>query len=198
MLRVGLTGGIASGKTTVADQFAGLGAGVVDTDRVARDVVRPGEAGLAAVVEAFGPDILSASGELDRRTLRAVVFADPGQRRRLEAILHPLIRARTLRQVDRLSAPYAVVVVPLLLETGFGSLVDRVAVVDCARETQLARLLARDGIDPPQAEAMLNAQVDRQTRLAGADDVIDNGGDPACTREQVRTLHARYIELTDG
>ena len=198
MLRVGLTGGIASGKTTVADQFAGLGAGVIDTDRVARDVVRPGEAGLAAVVEAFGPDILSASGELDRRALRAVVFADPGQRRRLEAILHPLIRARTLRRLDRLSAPYAVVVVPLLLETGFGSLVDRVAVVDCARETQLARLLARDGIDPAQAEAMLNAQVDRQTRLAGADDVIDNGGDPARTRERVRALHARYIELTDG
>ena len=198
MLRVGLTGGIASGKTTVADQFAGLGAGVVDTDRVARDVVRPGEAGLAAVVEAFGPGILSASGELDRRTLRAVVFADPGQRRRLEALLHPLIRARTLQQLDRLSAPYAVVVVPLLLETGFGSLVDRVVVVDCARETQLARLLARDGIDPAQAEAMLNAQLDRQTRLAGADDVIDNGGDPARTRERVRTLHARYIELTDG
>ena len=198
MLRVGLTGGIASGKTTVADQFAGLGAGVVDTDRVARDVVRPGEAGLAAVAEAFGPGILSASGELDRGTLRAVVFADPGQRRRLEAILHPLIRARTLQQLDRLSAPYAVVVVPLLLETGFGSLVDRVVVVDCARETQLARLLARDGIDPAQAEAMLNAQVDRQTRLAGADDVIDNGGDPACTRERVRTLHARYIELADG
>ena len=198
MLRVGLTGGIASGKSTVAGFFAELGAGVIDTDHVAREVVAPGEPGLAAVSEAFGPDVISSSGELDRRALRALVFANSDERRRLEAILHPLIRARTLEKLDRLDAPYALVVVPLLFETGFESLVDRVAVVDCPRDVQLERLLARDGIDEAQAEAMLSAQIDSATRLARADDVIDNSGDRERTRERVRELHAQYSALTEG
>ena len=198
MLRVGLTGGIASGKTTVAKIFAELGAGVVDTDRVAREVVAPGESGLAAVREAFGPDVISSSGELDRRALRALVFANPAERRKLEAILHPLIRGRTLEQLDQLDAPYALVVVPLLFETGFEALVDRVAVVDCPRRVQLERLLARDGIDKAEAEATLGAQTDRETRLARADDVIDNSGDRERTRERVRELHAQYSALTKG
>ena len=198
MLRVGLTGGIASGKSTVAGFFAELGAGVIDTDHVAREVVAPGEPGLAAVSEAFGPDVISSSGELDRRALRALVFANSDERRRLEGILHPLIRTRTLEKLDRLDAPYALVVVPLLFETGFESLVDRVAVVDCPRDVQLERLLARDGIDEAQAEAMLSAQIDSATRLARADDVIDNSGDRERTREQVRELHAQYSALTEG
>ena len=198
MLRVGLTGGIASGKTTVAKIFAELGAGVVDTDRVAREVVAPGEPGLAAVREAFGPGVISGSGELDRRALRALVFANPAERRRLEAILHPLIRGRTLEQLDQLDAPYALVVVPLLFETGFEALVDRVAVVDCPRGVQLERLLARDGIDKAEAEATLGAQTDRETRLARADDVIDNSGDRERTRERVCELHAQYSALTKG
>lgn len=197
MLRVGLTGGIASGKTTVAELFAELGAGVIDTDRVAREVVAPGEPGLAAVREAFGPGVISSSGALDRGALRTVVFADPEKRRRLEAILHPLIRARTLAQLDQLDAPYALVVVPLLFETGFEALVDRVAVVDCPRSAQLERLMARDGIDTAQAEAILNAQIDRQTRRARADDVIDNSADLERTRRRVRALHARYSALTE-
>lgn len=197
MLRVGLTGGIASGKTTVANLFAELGAGIVDTDRVAREVVDPGEPGLAAVREAFGPSVMSSSGQLDRRALRSVVFADPEKRRKLEAILHPLIRARTLEKLDQVEAPYALVVVPLLLETGFESLVDRVAVVDCPREMQLERLLLRDGIDPDEAESMLGAQMDRETRLARADDVIDNSGDLDATRERVRELHAQYAAHTE-
>ena len=192
MLRVGLTGGIASGKTTVANVFSGLGAGVIDTDRLAREVVAPGEPGLAAVREAFGSSVISNSGRLDRRALRKLVFANPEDRRSLEAILHPLIRGRTSEKLDQLDAPYALVVVPLLFETGFEALVDRVAVVDCPRDVQLERLRARDGIDNAEAEAMLSAQANRDTRLARADDVIDNSGDWERTRERVRELDAQY------
>lgn len=192
MYRVGLTGGIASGKTAVADVFDSLGAGIVDTDRVAREVVAPGQPGLEAVRDEFGEGVILASGKLDRRALRSVVFADPQARRRLESLLHPLIRARTMEALEQVQAPYAVAVVPLLVETGFGELVDRVAVVDCPRAIRLERLMVRDGMDREQAESMLNAQVDRQTRLAAADDVIDNGGSWSSTRRQVQRLHALY------
>lgn len=198
MLRVGLTGGIASGKTAVANVFSGLGAGVIDTDHLAREVVAPGEPGLEAVRAAFGNCVISNSGNLDRRALRTLVFANPEDRRRLEAILHPLIRGRTLEKLDRLDAPYALVVVPLLFETGFETLVDRVAVVDCPRDVQLKRLRARDGIDKAEAEAMLSAQANRDTRLARADDVIDSSGDWERTRERVRELDAQYSVLIKG
>ncbi len=196
MYRVGLTGGIASGKTMVANIFAELGAGVVDTDQVARDVVAPGQPGLDAVRSEFGAAVIRASGELDRRALREVVFADPAARQTLESLLHPLIRARTLEALEQMKAPYAVAVVPLLVETGFGKLVDRVAVVDCPREIQLRRLMDRDGIEPDQAESMLSAQVDRQTRLQAADDVIDNSGNLESTRRQVQQLNDRYSRLS--
>lgn len=195
MYRVGLTGGIASGKSAVADVFESLGAGVVDTDQVARDVVAPGQPGLEAVRGEFGGGVLLASGELDRRALREVVFGDPAARRKLESLLHPLIRARTLEALESMRAPYAVAVVPLLVETGFGELVDRVATVDCPRETQLERLVKRDGIDLDRAESMLGAQVDRRARLRAADDVIDNGGSRESTRRQVRRLHVLYRRL---
>ena len=191
--RVGLTGGVASGKTTVAEIFESLGAGIVDTDRIARDVVAPGQPGLEAVRRKFGEAVVRASGELDRRALREVVFADPRARRQLEALLHPRIRVRTQEALAQLRTPYAVAVVPLLVETGFGALVDRVAVVDCPREIQIERLMNRDGIDLDQAESMLSAQVDRQSRLAAAHDVIDNGGSRASTRRQVQRLHALYL-----
>lgn len=197
MYRVGLTGGIASGKTAVANILASLGAGVVDTDRVARDVVAPGQPGLEAVRREFGEGVMRASGELDRRALREVVFADPVARWQLESLLHPLIHARTLKALEQVRAPYAVAVVPLLVETGFGEWVDRVAVVDCPREIQLERLMNRDGIDPDRAESMLSAQVDRQTRLAAADDVIDNGGSRESTHRQARRLHALYRRLSE-
>ena len=195
MYTVGLTGGIACGKTAVAEIFESLGAGVVDTDRIARDVVAPGRPGLEAVRREFGEAVMRPSGELDRRALRDVVFADPAARRRLEALLHPLIRAGTLEALARLRAPYAVAVVPLLVETGFGELVDRVAVVDCPREIQIERLMNRDGIGPGRAASMLSAQVDRRTRLKAADDVIDNGGSRESTRRQVRRLHTLYERL---
>ena len=196
MYRVGLTGGIASGKSFVANIFADLGAGIVDTDQVARDVVAPGQPGLEAVRQEFGAGVILASGELDRPALREVVFADPAARRTLESLLHPLIRARTADMFGQMRTPYAVAVVPLLVETGFGELVDRVTVVDCPGEIQLKRLMDRDGIDLHRAESMLSAQVDRRTRLAAADDVIDNSGSRESARCQVKRLHARYRRLS--
>ena len=195
MLRVGLTGGIATGKSTVAVLFAQLGAAIVDTDVIAREVVAPGEPGLEAVIAHFGTTILTARGELDRAALRRIVFADAERRRALEAILHPLIRARTLRAFERLDAPYALIVVPLLLETGFAELVDRILVVDCPEAVQHERLMRRDAADAREADAILAAQLDREARLTRADDVIDNGGSLAATRAQVATLHARYVDL---
>lgn len=196
MLTIGLTGGIASGKSTVAELFAALGVPVIDTDVIAREVVEPGEPGLAAIRDAFGAEVLTPDGRLDRRRLREIVFADAAKRRRLESILHPLIRERTLARLAAVrNAPYAIVVVPLLVETDFGKLVDRVLVVDVPVDAQLERLASRDGIDRAAAEAMVAAQASRETRLAHADDVIDNAGDLAATRAQVERLHARYLEL---
>ncbi len=193
MYRVGLTGGIASGKSTVAALFAELGAGLVDTDRVSREVVAPSEPGLAAIVNVFGTDILLDSGDLNRSALRTIVFQDPNERRKLEAILHPLIRARTLAQLEALTAPYAVVVVPLLVETGFAKFVDRVLVVDCPRELQLERLVQRDRISAADAAAILAAQVDRETRSARADDILDGSQSLAMTRKRVGVLHTDYL-----
>lgn len=195
MLRIGLTGGVASGKSAVAEAFCALGAALVDTDAVAREVVARGTPGLDAVVAAFGESVLDAAGELDRRRLRAVVFEDPAARRRLEAILHPLIRSRTLAAAEAAAGPYVLIAVPLLVETGFGELVDRVLVVDCPPELQVRRLIERDGIDKATAEAMIAAQADRETRLAAADDVIDNSGTLEAMRAQVRALHERYLAL---
>jgi dephospho-CoA kinase len=194
-LVVGLTGGIASGKSAVAAMFVALGAGLVDTDVVAREVVAPGEPGLAAVRNAFGPGILRASGELDRAALRSLIFADPAKRHRLESLLHPLIRAETLRKLRGIAAPYALVAVPLLVETDFGRLVDRVLVVDCPEQVQLERLLRRDAIPHAEALAMLRAQTDRASRLKAAHDVIDNSGTREATRAQVEQLHRRYVDM---
>lgn len=195
VLKVGLTGGVASGKSAVADAFVELGAALVDTDAVAREVVAKGTPGLAAVVEAFGETVRDADGELDRRALRRIVFDDPQARQRLERILHPLIRERTLAAAEAARGPYVLIAVPLLVETGFGELVDRVLVVDCPPELQAERLIERDGVDAAAAESMIAAQAGRDTRLAAADDVIDNGGTLEQTHAQVRTLHERYIEL---
>jgi dephospho-CoA kinase len=198
MFKVGLTGGVASGKSSVAAIFVELGAALVDTDVVAREVVAPGEPGLAAIRKLFGTSMLTESGELDRRALRAVIFADAAKRHHLEDVLHPLIRERTLREVAAASGPYAIVAVPLLVETYFAQLVDRVLVVDCPVELQITRLIARDRISIDEARAMIAAQTDRETRRAAADDVIDNGGDLAATRRQVEQLHRRYLELASS
>jgi dephospho-CoA kinase len=196
-LRVGLTGGIASGKSLVANMFVKLGAELVDADQIAREVVAPGEPALAAIRDAFGPEVLSSRGELDRAALRRLVFADADKRRRLDAILHPLIRARILARLAVVRRPYAIVAVPLLVETDFAALVDRVAVVDCPESMQLERLMRRDGIPRTEALAMIAAQADRVTRLRAAHDVIDNSGDVERTRRQVVLLHDRYLELAN-
>jgi dephospho-CoA kinase len=192
---VGLTGGVASGKSLVARQFVRLGAQLVDTDEIAREVVARGEPGLAAIRAEFGDAVLTASGELDRRALRKLVFDDDDKRRRLETLLHPLIRARTLARLDAASGPYAIVAVPLLVETDFGALVDRVLVVDAPEDAQLERLMRRDGLPRSEAAAMIAAQAKRATRLAAAHDVIDNSGDERATLTQVDRLHRLYVEL---
>jgi len=194
-LVVGLTGGIASGKSLVGAMFVKLGASLIDTDVVAREVVALGEPGLAAVAAEFGPRVLLPSGELNRPAVRSLVFADEAKRRRLEAILHPLIRARTLAKLAELESPYALVAVPLLVETNFGELVDRILVIDAPESAQLERLVRRDAIPKPEALEMIRAQVDRATRLKAAHDIIDNSGTIEATRRQVELAHRRYLDL---
>lgn len=195
-LRIGLTGGIASGKSAVADLFAALGVVVIDTDVIAREVVESGTKGLEAIRAAFGDEILNSDGTLDRAALRSLAFADNHNREKLETILHPLIRAETLsRSEAHVDTPYQILVVPLLLESGFAELVDRILVVDCPVETQIERLIARDGSSRETATAIINAQISREERLAVADDVILNDGSPEALNPAVATLHRKYLQL---
>ena len=192
-MRVGLTGGIASGKSTVADLFAGLGVPVIDTDLIARQVVEPGQPALQDIRNRFGDEVLAPDGGLDRAALRAVVFASDTARKDLEGILHPRICEETRRQSKAAGGPYQLIVVPLLVGSKLLDFVDRVLVVDCDEDTQVARLLARDADSPEQARRILAAQSSRAERLAIADDVIANDGDLDATREQVKALHRRYL-----
>lgn len=192
---VGLTGGIASGKTAVSDRFAAAGASIVDTDVIARAVVMPGQPAYDEIIQRFGRDILSSDGQLDRRALREVVFSDPQARADLETITHPRIREQCITAVLQASGPYVVMVVPLLIESTLRSAVDRILVVDCDPATQLARLLARDGGTRATAEAIIAAQTDRETRLAAADDVIVNDSNLENLLQAVDALHQRYLLL---
>ena len=193
--RVGLTGGIASGKTLVSRLFARLGVPIIDTDELAREVVEPGSEGLAAVRDRFGAGVIGADGRLDRRALRALVFADPQARKDLEAITHPRIRALVEQRSAAAAGPYQIHVVPLLVEARRRDSVDRVLVVDCPESLQLERLMQRDGGSREQAEAILAAQASRGERLAMADDVIVNDGVPRQVEDAVAALHARYTAL---
>ncbi len=193
-LRIGLTGGIASGKSTVADMFADLGVPVIDTDVIAREVVAPGQPALEEIREAFGARVIAEDGALDRPAMRALVFGDDEARLRLEAILHPRIGAATREQAADAGGAYQIIVVPLLLESPLRAFVDRILVVDCEEKTQMARLLSRDAESESQARRILAAQASRAERLAIADDVIANEGDLDNTREQVRRLHRRYLD----
>jgi dephospho-CoA kinase len=196
MLRVGLTGGIGSGKSTVAQLFAARGVPVIDTDEIARDVVRPGEPAYTEVIQQFGQAVLEKNGALDRAKMRERVFNDPAERKRLEAILHPRIRAETVKRLAGIDAPYAVVVVPLLIETGFGKLIDRILVVDCEESLQLHRVMARNNMNEAEIRRILAAQVSRQERRARAHDIIDNNADPARLDEQVAKLHTQYLAFS--
>lgn len=192
---VALTGGIASGKSTVAAGFAALEVPILDADLVSRELVEPPSPVLTAIARRFGGQMLLADGRLDRRRLREHVFADPDERRALEAIVHPQIR-RTLRErASAVPAAYALIAIPLLAESDGYDWIDRVLVVDVPRAVQLERLIQRDGLSPALAESMLAAQASREQRLARADDVIDNSGSPDRLDQQIRALHARYRQL---
>jgi len=193
--RVVLTGGIASGKSAVANEFGKLGVPIIDTDELAREVVEPGQPALAAIVERFGPGALDAQGRLDRRRMRERVFENPAERQALEAIVHPAIRAAQQAKTAAAVGPYQIHVVPLLAGTRSQSLYDRVLVVDCARETQRSRLLRRDGITEQLAEQMLAAQATREQRLAIADDVLNNDGNIEELPHKTAVLHQRYLQL---
>ncbi len=193
--RVGLTGGIASGKSTAAKFFGALGVPILDSDQIARDVVEPGQPPLERLVERFGPSILTPDGHLDRPALRNIVFSDPKARADLEALTHPAIGAAMEARSAQAGGPYQVLVIPLLVEKNLGAHVDRVLVVDCDEELQVRRLRTRDGSTAEQAQAILAAQAPRAARLKAADDVITNDADMSAVRSQVSELHARYLEL---
>src|SRR5450631_156507 len=198
-LRIGITGGIASGKSTVAGRFKELGIPVIDADQSSRWVVEKGQPGLEAVVARFGEGLLTADGELDRRALRQLIFADPRERRDLEAILHPLIRADMERRVLQTVGPYVILEIPLLVEAGGArDRVDRVLVVDANEAMQLERLMARDAESLEGARAILAAQTNRAARLKAADDVLVNSGTVPELRQAIDRLHQSYLRLADA
>ena len=195
-LRVGLTGGIASGKTIVADMFAELGVPVIDTDVIAREIVMPGKPALEEIRQRFGEAMITDSGTLDRGLMRKTIFSDNAARQDLEAILHPRIGTETRRRSEEADGDYQIIVVPLLVESSLRNFVDRVLVVDCDKETQITRLMARDAETWEQAERILAAQSSREERLEIADDVVDNSGDLGETRARVTALHHDYLQLS--
>ena len=193
--RVGLTGGIASGKSTAAKFFGALGIPILDSDQIARDVVEPGQPPLERLIERFGQKILTPDGHLDRPALRDIVFSDPKARADLEALTHPAIGAAMEARSAAAGGPYQILVIPLLVEKNLASHVDRVLVVDCEEELQIRRLRNRDGSTSAQVEAILKAQAPRAARLKAADDIIHNDTNMSAVRDQVAALHARYLEF---
>ena len=191
---VGLTGGIGSGKSAVGDLFAAQGIAVIDTDAIAHELTAPGGPAMPAIRAEFGDAVATADGALDRAAMRAIVFADPPARKRLEGILHPMIRIESERRLAAAESPYVIYMVPLLVESGdYRKRVNRVAVVDCREETQIARVMQRNGLARPDIERILAAQASRAERLAAADDVIDNDGALAELAPRVERLHQSYL-----
>ncbi|MRH78685.1 dephospho-CoA kinase [Spiribacter sp. C176] len=195
-LVIGLTGGIASGKSSVAEGFSQLGVPVIDTDAIAREVVAPGMPALNAIKARFGNSVLDATGQLNRRALRNLIFEDAQARADLEAITHPAIRDLALNRIAAADAKYVVLVVPLLIEKGWDRLVDRVLVIDAPESTQKARLMQRDGISAEKAQAIINSQADRSSRLTKADDVIHNDAALESLDNEILALHNKYLSLT--
>ena len=193
---VGLTGGIGSGKTTVAELFTSQGAGLVDTDEISHRLTAPAQPAIAEIARKFGPQFVADDGSLDRVRMRDLVFAHPSARKDLETILHPLIRQASTRQIQESTAPYVVVVVPLLIETGaYRQMMGRILVVDCEPETQVRRVMERSGLSRNEVLSIIASQVSRQERLREADDIIHNDGDLETLRAQVNLLHLRYLGL---
>ena len=195
-LVVGLTGGIGSGKSAAAEEFARLGATLVDTDAIAHELTGTGGAAMADVERVFGKSVIAESGAMDRRRMRERVFADPAAKKALEDLLHPLIRDESRRRIAAAAGPYVVHVVPLLVEArDYRSRVDRVLVVDAPEEQRIARVRARSALTEDEVRAIMRSQASRAERLAAADDVIDNGGTLDALRQQVAALHRRYLRL---
>jgi len=194
--RVGLTGGIGSGKSAASDRFKELGAGVVDTDEISRELTAPGGDAIEEIHRQFGPEFLVAGGGLDRARMRRLVFGDAAARTKLEAILHPLIRARTRAAIAVTAQPYVIVVVPLLFETGAcAELVQRVLVVDCEEGEQVRRTMVRSGLSASEVRKIMATQLPRTERLRRADDVLANDGDLPALQRRVAQLHAKYLDL---
>jgi dephospho-CoA kinase len=196
MLRVGLTGGIGCGKSVVAEMFRELGTIIIDADQIAHDLVKPGSPVLAAVIEQFGKAYLDADGGLDRQKLAQHVFARPEQKRRLEALIHPAVRDAIRRQLEaRSQETYVIVVIPLLLETGYTELIDRILVVDCDEQQQIQRVQQRDSRDTEQIQNIMRQQIGRYERLSQADDILTNNTSLAALQHQVAELHQKYLNL---
>ena len=195
---VALTGGIASGKTLISDEFARLGVPVIDTDVIAHEIVEPGQPALLEIEQVFGAQILNVNGGLKRSELRGLIFSDPDARRKLEAILHPKIRQEVSKSISEVTSAYCILVIPLLAGRGTYPNVNRVLVVDVEPEVQIKRLMARDDCDREQAGMVLAAQASREQRLQIADDVLDNSGLPGLARQEVARLHRNYLELSAG
>lgn len=198
MLRIGLTGGIGSGKTRVSDMLGGLGAAIIDTDQIAHQLTAPGGLAIAPIREVFGADMIDQTGALNRAAMRTLVFAEPVRRKQLEGIIHPLIAQEVLRQAECRGGVYQVFVVPLLVESGrWIDRVDRVCVVDCDEQTQLARVIARNQMSEQTVRQMMAAQATRSQRLAAADDVVINDGTTTLEdlRKQVLDLHSAWCNL---
>lgn len=196
MLVIGLTGGIGSGKTTVAELFTTLGVTIIDTDQIARDIVKPGTAAFKQILEQFGNNILTQEHTLNRASLRKIIFNEPEKRRWLEKLLHPLIREEMKQQIQSVTSPYCIVIIPLLFETDPNPLIHRILVVDAEEKLQLERTCLRDNISQDEAKAILATQANRAVRLNKADDIIENDGNLEDLMRQVRELHESYLKLS--
>jgi len=198
MLTIGLTGGIGSGKTLVSDHFAELGAPVIDTDIIARELVAPGQPALSEIAATFGKDILNPQGELDRQALRQLIFDQPDKRRQLEMILHPRIRDEVKKRIKGITAPWCIIVIPLLVESGQQDVVQRILLVDAPPELQLSRTVTRDNIAADEVEKIIASQATRQSRLDAADDIIVNEGSLDQLGQQVEKMYQFYNQLADN
>lgn len=196
MLKVGLTGGIGCGKTTVSQFFAELHVPIVDADSISHQLVAPGQPALLSIRKAFGDTVLSPDGSLNRPQLREIVFSNPQKKQQLESILHPLVYKAIQNAIDQLDYPYSILSIPLLLETKMTHFVDRVLVVDCPIELQIARVKSRDGLSESRIQSIINSQVSREIRLSLADDVIDNSESGSKLAEQVKKLHNLYLSIS--
>jgi len=198
MLIIGLTGGIGSGKTSTAQCFAKLGVPVIDADILARELTQAPSPVLSKIIEYFGKSILTEDGHLDRKQLREIIFNGPQKRLWLENLLHPLINQAIKNQLSQLNSPYCIVVIPLLVETGPYSFLDRILVIDAPEQQQIERLKTRDQTSPELINKILSSQADRQARLAAADDIIINDGEFEHLAKQVEKLHAQYLRIVKG